>query len=121
MKKLALGIGILLLIVLVVPASAVNDGAEVIKDTLCHIIPQDYGDELILTSDTQKVINDNTWKITCRGQLDEGVLPPLEAVIYNEATNPEFQCSFQGHITQVWQKVITPTGQITLTCHGKIV
>ena len=121
MKKLALGIGILFLIALAIPALAVRDGAEVVKDQRCRIIPQDYGDEFIFTWDTQYVINNNNWKMTCRGQLAEGVLTPLRAVIYNEATTPELDCHLRDYITQDWQKVITPSGKITLTCHGKIV
>jgi len=119
MRKLAIGIGILFLIALAMPALANGNGAVVEKDIGCGIDTGDFGGGFITASDSQSVINGNNWKLTCRGQLTDNV--PLKAVKYNEDTTPAQSCRLSGEITDDWTVVITPSGQVTLTCHGTFV
>jgi hypothetical protein len=119
MRKLAIGIGILFLIALAMPALADGNGAVVGKDTPCGIYVGDYGGGIV-ASDSQYVINGNNWKLTCHGQIAAPF--PVKAVKYNEDTTPAQACNLHNAgQTQVWETVITPSGQVTLTCHGKIV
>ena len=117
MKKLALGIGILFLIAFVIPVAANGNGAVVEKDSLCGIYVGDYGSGAVFTEDSQFVANENTWKLTCHGQITDNF--PLNAVIYNEDTTPSINCGWGIYFTEDgWKTVITPSGEVTLTCHG---
>jgi hypothetical protein len=119
MRKLAIGIGILFLIALAMPALANGNGAVVGKDIACGIYTGDYGTGFIAASDSQSVINGNNWKLTCHGQIADTF--PIKAVKYNEDTTPAQSCLLSGQITDDWNVVITPSGQVTLTCHGTFV
>ena len=126
MKKLAIGIGILFLIALVMPTLAVGNGAEVGKDFVCGIYTGDYGTVIpevspdfgfLFTEDSQYVINDNIWKLTCRSQITENF--PAKAVNYRSTVGC-MPLGESGPNSDVWNVVITPSGQVTLTCHGTI-
>lgn len=121
MRKLAIGIGILFLIALAMPALAANGNAAVVeKDTGCGIYVGPYGGA-ILASDSQGVINGNNWKFTCFGQLADGVTPPEKAFKINEVTDPDVICIYNGMVADSFNTVITPSGQVILSCQGTVV
>ncbi len=53
----------------------------------------------------------------CRGQLPESYYRPSQAVILNY-DNTGMSCSLpNGGMTPHWTEVISPSGQVILTCH----
>jgi hypothetical protein len=119
MKKLVIGLGILLVIALAMPVFADGNGAVVGKNSRCGIYVGDYGTGRAWTEDSQFVINENNWKLTCHGQITDNF--PLKTVIYDEDTAPGGICGWGSYFTEDgWKIVITPSGQVTLSCHGTL-
>jgi hypothetical protein len=127
MKKLAIGIGILFLIALAVPAFAVGNGAVVGRDYVCGIYTGEYGTPIpwvspdfgfLFTENAQYVINDNVWKLTCHGQITENLPTGLVKYESTSGCQPFGPGSIDSDVTTV---VITPSGQVILTCMGTFV
>ncbi len=122
MKKIALGIGVILLLTLIMPAF--GSGTEV-GTFECGIGVDGYGTAehqySVSAYYTQYIINGNRWKLTCLGHLDPGVIPPEKSVKLNNEKMGYF-CGF-GDIypiyTTDWQTVINPNGEVSLICHGR--
>ena len=119
MKKLAFGIGVLLLLAIVLPTIAAP--AEKIKPIDCFI-PTLEG-PTVLTTGMAVAASDNSGNsmIVCKAQLDPTINPwPLKAVKIDFESSG-LVCGTGFDLTEDWQAVITPSGQATLTCHFKAV
>jgi hypothetical protein len=115
MKKLAFGIGVLLLLAIVLPAMAAP--AQVVKDVDCKV-PNAVGG-LIATTGKEVATSSGNSMIVCKAQLN-----PLTDVFPAKAVKWDFaslglKCWTGFGLTENWQAVITPSGQVSMTCHYK--
>ena len=129
MKRSANGLIIVLAIVALgmcpLLAEAQNR-AVVIKDTSCTVLDLD-GLSTFDVSNTIKVSTPSrncNRNVSCHGDLSDGssYLPPDQGVVFNyENSGWECRVNFDGvwMPTLNWHQVITPSGQVTLTCHFK--
>jgi len=134
MKKLyplsLLVVGVLMVIPIVANGQSLN-GAVVIKDTSCtvlgtvftdgggyNLVPLDvYGSVKVITP--SKNYNKN---VSCHGDLADGMNPPTTAVVLDfDSTGLNCCVNFDGQwfSTTQWHETITPSGNISLTCHFK--
>ncbi len=97
--------------------------AVVIKDTSCKVL-----DPLLQPFDvwdTVKVITPSknfTKNVSCHGDLLDGMeLPPNAIVLNSDNTGLRCCVSFDGNwfSTTDWHETITPSGNVSLTCHFK--
>ena len=97
--------------------------AVVIKDTSCSVL-----DPLLQSFDvwnTVKVITPSknfNKNVSCHGDLLDGMEPPPKAIVLN-FDNTGLRCcvNFDGYwfSTMDWHETITPSGNVSLTCHFK--
>ena len=111
MKKLAFGIGVLLLLAIVLPTMAAP--AELEKDTPCNLLDALGGISVEGTGNVVSTSSGN-WILVCKAQLTGNF--PVKAVKWNNA-NTGRSCVTKYGITENWQEVITPSGRISMTCH----
>jgi hypothetical protein len=116
MKKMAIGIGIILLIALAMPAFAISDNAAlVIKDTDCGVI--DAGGNIISTDGSIFVsTSSGNALVVCKAQLPDPATFPDKAIKWTP-DNFNIPCGTSLGTTNDFQEVITPSGQIMLVCH----
>jgi hypothetical protein len=107
MKKIALGLGVLLLLAIVLPAMAAP--AEVVKDVSCNLLNVEKN---IIPGTCRIVFLPNgDVNLVGKGQLNPLTdLFPAKAVKWNFANTGWEWCGND------WQEVITPSGQVSLTC-----
>ena len=120
MKKIAIGLGVLLLLAIVLPTMAAP--AVIKKDIFC-VIPAPEG-PVVETTGIAVAASDNSGNsmIVCKAQLDPIINPwPLKAVKLDFESLGGVLCYTGFDSTENWQAVITPSGQATLTCHFKAV
>ena len=127
-----LGVAVLVMIPAMAGAQAENY-AVVIKDTSCLVL--DYNPSLMNPPptfevfDSVKVITQSrnlNKNVSCHGDLSDNLLsdtaPPPKAVTY-DYDNTEWKCcvNFNGDwlATLEWHETITPSGNVSLTCHFK--
>jgi len=125
MKKICLlsllVVGVLMLIPIM--ANAQGNGAVVIWDDGCTVLDPNLDEFEVY--DTVKVITpsiNNTKNVSCHGDLIAGIDPPLKAVVLDyENTTKECCVNFNGVwlSTTQWHETITPSGNVSLTCHFK--
>ena len=105
MKKFIMGIGILFLIVLAIPALAAN-GAVVITDPGCswmqNVFPKS---QAVLTPGGE-------WKFTGIGTIPEGMNLPKKAENYS------LPCDSRWGIGEA-KITMTPSGLVLISCHGE--
>ena len=122
MKKLylvsLLVVGGLMVIPIVAHAQAV-----VIKDTSCTVLDTDL--QPFDVFDTVKVITpskNNNKNVSCHGDLPDQMDSPAKAVVLDfDNTNLKCCVNFDGNwfSTTQWHETITPSGNVSLTCHFK--
>jgi hypothetical protein len=101
-----------------------QDGAVVIKDTSCMVLDVDAINTFDVY-DTVKVTTpsrNNNRNVSCHGDLPDGSILPDNAVVYNFMSTGWKCCvNFDGVwlATENWHEVITPSGNVSLTCHYK--
>jgi hypothetical protein len=112
-----------------VMANAQN-GAVVIKDTACTVLDLDSKTtfEVLNTVKVSTPSRNNNRNVSCHGDLSDRPenlppeFPPLQAVTF-DFEDTGFKCcvNFDGVwvSTDKWHEVITPSGNISLTCHFK--
>ena len=115
MKKLAFGIGVLLLLAIVLPTMAAP--AELEKDISCNLLDA-AGDYTIQGTGNMFSTSSGNSILVCKAQLTGNF--PVKAVIWDNA-NTGRSCGTKLGITEDFQEVITPSGQISMTCHFKAV
>jgi hypothetical protein len=111
-------IGGLMVIPIVVHAQAV-----LIKDTSCTVLDPDL--QPFDVFDTVKVITPSknfNRNVSCHGDLLDSVEPPVKAQVL-DYDNTLLKCcvNFDGSwfSTTNWHETITPSGNVSLTCHFK--
>ncbi len=121
MKKmctLSLVLGFLMMI----PVMA-NAQALVIKDTACTLLDADL--QPFDTFNSTKIITPSRMfnkNVSAHGDLPEGTQPPPNAVVLDyENTGISCCVNFDGtwYSTTQWHETITPSGNVSLTCHFK--
>ena len=132
MKKSWLGCLLAVVALGMVPGMAgAQNGAVVIKDTSCTVLDLDKITTFEVM-DTVKVITPSrnlNKNVSCHGDLTDGSLsvPPDKAVTF-DYENTGFKCCVNFSLdtnnpnwvsTENWHQVITPSGNVSLTCHFK--
>jgi len=123
MKKLhrlsLLAVGVLM--VIPVMANAQSLGAVVIRDTSCTVLGPDL--EELVDFPALKVITPSrncNVNVSCHGDLPDGMIPPNNARVWDyDSTGWVCEVTFDGdmYYTTQWHETITPTGNVSLTCH----
>ena len=110
------------LIVAAGPATAQADpggGAAVIVNTSCVLVDAQGG--LFPSNDVRQfTVITPSGRINhyCHGQLPEGSPAPANALILNGFAETGITCVTPGGgITQDWQEVITPSGNVRINCN----
>jgi hypothetical protein len=105
-----------------VPALA-GAQAVVIKDTSCEVLSPNGLD--FVPIDTIKVTTPSkncNINVSCHGELPAGAPIPDKAEVFNY-DNTNLMCTTTFDSVQVstanWHEVITPSGNVSLTCHFK--
>ena len=121
MKKMTVLLSLLAVLVLGLSMTFANGPADVQKGIWCGV-PDASGGSFI-TYDSHSVVsndkNGNT-KLTCHGQLtDPDTYPPKTVHWDANNFNPNFitPCGTPLGITYNWKAVVTPSGNVKLTCH----
>lgn len=111
-------VGSLIVIPIVAHAQAV-----VIKDTSCTVLTPDL--QSFDVYDTVKVITPSknlNKNVSCHGDLEDGVEAPALAMVLN-FDNTQMKCCVNfddtWFSTMNWHETITPSGNVSLTCHFK--
>jgi len=118
-------VGVLMLIPIVANAQAV-----VIKDTSCTVLGTVFVDgnfvlETFDVFDSVKVITPSKLynkNVSCHGDLPDSMDSPAKAVVLDfNSTGVECCVNFDGNwfSTTQWHETITPSGNVSLTCHFK--
>ena len=116
-----LALGVLMVIPIMVNAQ--GNGAVVIWDDGCTVLDPTLAEFQVY--DTIKVITpsiNNTKNVSCHGDLPSGIVPPAKAVVLDyDNTAKECCVSFNNvwYSTTQWHETITPSGNVSLTCHFK--
>jgi len=112
-------VGVLIAIPIIVNAQ--GNGAVVIWDDACTVLGPNL--EVFEVYNTVKVITPSknyNKNVSCHGDLPEGMVSPANAVVldYNN-TGLECSVNFNGafYSTTQWHETITPSGNVSLTCH----
>ena len=126
MKKIYLLSLLLVGALMVIPiiANAQGNGAVVIKDTSCTVLGPNLPALITFeVYDTVKVITPSkncNVNVSCHGDLPDGWTPPTNALVldYN-STGWVCEVNFDGvlYSTTQWHETITPSGNVSLTCH----
>ena len=111
-------------------AASGGNGAIISKNFGCGIYTGDYGTQIapdpeqpeqifgfLNTENSILVINKNNWQLTCRGKITENF--PTQAVSYTSTVG----CQPFGPDSidsKYWHVIISPSGEVTLTCLGTI-
>ena len=120
MKKIAVLLPILVIVTLGAFAVFAETPAVVTKDTSCNLF--DAEGNLFSTTDSQAVwtnSNNGNSKITCHAQLLEGWLHP-EKTVHWDFESTSLLCNTGAGSTEDWKAVVTPSGEVMLTCHYKV-
>ena len=120
MKKTTVLVTFMAVLVLGVSMTFANNSAEVNKDVGCNLVDAEGNLFFAPESGHQVLTNsakDNS-KITCHAQLPEGQVPPEKAIHWN-FDNTNMLCSTGAGFTDDWKGVVTPSGNVMLTCHYK--
>jgi hypothetical protein len=133
MKKICLlsllVVGVLVVIPITGNAQILN-GAVVIKDTSCTVLGTlftngSFALEPFEVVDSVKVITPSrnyNKNVSCHGDLPDDWSSPANAVVL-EFANTGLKCcvNFDGfwYSTAEWHETITPSGNVSLTCHFK--
>ncbi len=107
-----------------------GNGAVVIKDTSCTVLGTVFtnGDFILVpfeVLESVKVITPSknyTKNVSCHGDLPDGMSPPPNAVVLDFGNTGLTCCvNFDGVwlSTAEWHETITPSGNVSLTCHFK--
>jgi hypothetical protein len=89
-----------------------GNGATVIKDFGCQIIPPDWGGPMTLFTNDHHIVGtpSGNVKLTCKFDIPEGYEPPT-AERYRG-----FLCSTRFGLTTNSQSIVSPSGNISLQC-----
>jgi hypothetical protein len=117
-------VGALMVIPIVVNGQSLNgNGAVVIKDTSCTVLGTAL--ETFDVYDSVKVMTPSknyNKNVSCHGDLPDGMDSPTKAVVL-DFDNTGLKCcvNFDSHwfSTTQWHETITPSGNVSLTCHFK--
>ncbi len=124
-RRLSLQLLPVVVCIMMVPAF-VGAQAVVIKDTSCTVL--DLNQEAMFDVwDSIKVITPSencNRNVSCHGSLSDqpSFVPPKSGVVFNYGnTGMECLVYFDGEpaYTTSWHQVITPKGNVSLTCHFK--
>ena len=119
-----------LMVIPIVASGQILNGAVVIKDTSCSVLGTIFANgEFILQPfdvyDSVKVMTPSknyNKNVSCHGDLPDGMDSPANAVVLG-FNNTGLQCcvNFDGtwFSTTQWHETITPSGNVSLTCHFK--
>ena len=127
MKKTTILVSLLAVLVLGISMTFANGPAVVIKDGWCNVpgvLDKDGNLIRFLTNNTHQVYANNTddkngnSKITCHATLPAGQVPPKKALHW-DFSNTGIPCSTGWGITTDWKAIVTPSGNVKLTCHYK--
>ena len=131
MKAKGLALVFALVVVGLLPGlAAAQNGAVVIKDTECTVLDVD-GVSTFTVPDGVKVTtksSNNNLNVSCHGDLSDRInptspLPPSSALTFDNQKPGGVVCcaDFNGSTlyTTNWHETITPSGNVTLTCHFK--
>ncbi len=123
MKKASWLVVLLGVLALVMIPGMAGAQAVVIKDTECTVLDPNLQPFDVI--DTVKVITPSrnfNKNASCHGDLPVEILPPDKAVVWDfENTGLRCCVSFNGftYSTEKWHETITPSGNVSLTCHFK--
>ena len=131
MKAKGLALVFALVVVGLLPGlAAAQNAAVVVKDTDCTVLDVD-GINTFTVHDSVKVTtksSNNNLNVSCHGDLADRDYPadppPLSALTFDYKTTPNtvFCCADVNGSTLYttnWHQTITPSGNVTLTCHFK--
>ena len=119
MKKMTVLVSLLVLLAFggISAYAADTAPAIVIKETECGVPDADGG--TFLTNNSHSVVsndkNGNT-KLTCHGQVTDPDTYP-EKTMHLDFSNTGIPCGTLLGITTDWKAVVTPSGNVKLTCH----
>ncbi|MCK5234573.1 MAG: hypothetical protein KAJ88_01905 [Candidatus Aenigmarchaeota archaeon] len=117
MKKMTVLLSLLAVLVLGLSMTFANGPADVQKGIWCGV-PDASGGSFI-TYDSHSVVsndkNGNT-KLTCHGQVTDPDTYP-EKTMHLDFSNTGIPCGTLLGITTDWKAVVTPSGNVKLTCH----
>jgi hypothetical protein len=110
---------IFMMALLVSAMAVVAESATIIKDVGCGLLDADgnimFVSDMIAVGTESK--NGNAM-LNCKGELPDGSTLPDKAVKWDyESTG--LMCNTLFGITDQWQAVVTPSGQVSLSCHYK--
>ena len=124
-------VGVLMVIPIVANGQSLNgNGAVVIKDTSCFVLGTVFTNgqfsllpfevfESVKVMTPSKNYNKN---VSCHGDLPDGMDSPAKAVVLDfDNTGRKCCVNFDGDwfSTTQWHETITPSGNVSLTCHFK--
>ncbi|PIV21416.1 MAG: hypothetical protein COS40_07620 [Deltaproteobacteria bacterium CG03_land_8_20_14_0_80_45_14] len=122
-------VGVLMVIPIVANGQILN-GAVVIKDTSCTVLGTvftngEFNLQTFDVYDSVKVITPSknyNKNVSCHGDLPYDMDPPAKAIVLDfDNTNLKCCVNFDGQwfSTTQWHETITPSGNVSLTCHFK--
>ena len=125
MRKLSL-LSLPVLVCLMMVPALVEAQAVVIKDTSCTVLGVDKVGtfEVVNTTKVTTPSQNCNRNVSCHGDLSDqpSFVAPDKAVVFNHQ-NTDWVClvNFDGVevSTTSWHQVITPNGNVSLTCHFK--
>jgi hypothetical protein len=119
------------MVIPIVANGQILKGAVVIKDTSCTVLGTvftngGYSLEPFEVYDSVKVMTPSknyNKNVSCHGDLPDGMDPPTKAVVLDFDNTEGRECcvNFDGFwfSTTQWHETITPSGNVSLTCHFK--
>jgi len=119
-------VGVLMVVPIMANAQNSN-GAIVIKDTSCTVLGTDSSGNLLPFDvfESVKVITPSriyAKNVSCHGDLPDTMVSPDRALVL-DYSNTGLECcvNFDGnwYSTAQWHETITPSGNVSLTCHFK--
>lgn len=94
-------------------------GAVVITNTIC-VLPDAEGGSFVSNDVRQFTVITPSGRINhnCHGRLPEGSPAPAQALVVGSADFGGEPCTTPGGgVTQDWQAVITPSGNVRINCN----
>ncbi len=119
MKKIAILLTLLTVLALGALSASAQGPAVVIKDGLC-LVPDENGNPTVFTTESHAVYSNDknkNSKITCHAKLPAGATPPKKTLHWDSSNTNIIGCSTGFGFTQDWKAVVTPSGNVKLTCH----
>ena len=121
MKKTTVLVSLLVLLAFSGISAYATDTAPamVIKDASCGIALPMHPYSVFATDSHIVASNDKNGnsKLTCHATLPADATPPTKAVIMTNKNYPAISCHTGFGTTDDWKAVITPSGNVKLTCH----